>query len=145
VSEETATVVSLDDFKAARANGGWRAVQVRCVACSHLMVAVAPAGSSLPSCSRCNGAVARELTATRPDGTEDPQIEHRRYLIGLLEDTLAAVVAGRIDGAFLVVHQSETHPDGCGWEASFSGNLDPVHQLGALDLARAHVIRKAGL
>ncbi|MTW08867.1 hypothetical protein GM524_13455, partial [Streptococcus pneumoniae] len=72
------------------------------------MVAVAPAGSPLPSCSRCNGAVARELTATRPDGTEDPQIEHRRHLIGLLEDTLAAVVAGRIDGAFLVAHQSET-------------------------------------
>ena len=145
MSEETTTVVSLADFKAARANGGWRAVQVRCVACSHLMVAVAPAGSSLPSCSRCNGAVARELTATRPDGTEDPQIEHRRYLIGLLEDTLAAVVAGHVDGAFIIEHRSDTHPSGCAWAPAFTGNVDLVHQLGALELLKADVLKRAGL
>ena len=146
MSDDATAVVSLDDFRAARANGGWRVAQIRCVACGHRMVAVGPCGSPIPSCSKCNGACARELAAlTQSDGTPDPQADHRRFLVGLLEDTLAAVVAGNVDGAFIVVHQSETHPNGCGWEASFSGNIAPVHQLGALDLARAHVIRKAGL
>ena len=146
MSDEAPSVVSIEDFRAARANGGWRAAQAQCVACGHNVVAVGPCGAPLPACPRCNGACARVLAAlTRDDGTPDPQAAHRRFLVGLLEETLASVVAGHIDGAFLVVHQSETHPDGCGWEASFSGNIDPVHQLGALDLARVHVIRKAGL
>lgn len=145
MNEETTTVVSLEDFRAARANGGWRVAQVRCVACSHRMVAVGPSGSPLPSCSRCNGAVARELTTTRPDGTEDPQIAHRRHLVGLLEDTLAAVVAGHVDGAYIIEHRSDTHPDGCAWSTAYTGNIDIVHQLGALELAKADVLKKAGL
>lgn len=146
MSDEATSIVSLEDFRAAKANGGWRVAQIRCVACGHQMVAVGPCGSPLPSCSRCNGACARELAAiTSADGTPDPQEKHRRFLVGLLEDTLAAVVAGHVDGAFLVTHRSDAHPDGCAWVAAFSGNLDPVHQLGALELAKADVIRKAGL
>jgi len=146
MTDAATTVVSLEDFRAAKANGGWRVAQIRCVACGHQMVAVGPCGSPLPACTRCNGACARELAAlVRPDGTDDPQAKHRRFLVGLLEETIAAVAAGNIDGAFLVIHRSEAHPDGCAWEASFSGNLDPVLQLGALELAKADIIRKAGL
>lgn len=143
-SDDASHVVSLDDFKAARANGGWRVAQARCVACGHRVVAVGPCGSPLPACPRCNGACARELaTLVREDGTPDPQIEHRLFLVGLLEETLAAVVAGHIDGAFIVTHQSESHPEGCAWATAFSGNVDFVHQLGALELAKADLLHRA--
>lgn len=137
-------VVSLDDFKAAKASGGWRNAQARCVACGHRIVATGPCGSPLPPCPRCNGACARELEGlTRADGTADPQADHRRFLIGLLEELLANVVAGRVDGAFIVAHQSETHPDGAAWSTAFTGNVDFVHQLGALELAKADLIHRA--
>lgn len=137
-------VVSLEDFRAARANGGWRVAQIRCVACGHRMVATGPCGSPLPACTRCNGACARELAAvTREDGTPDPQVDHRRFLVELLEETIASVVAGNVDGAFIVAHQSETHPDGCAWATAFSGNVDFVHQLGALELAKADLLHRA--
>ena len=140
------TAVSLEDFRAARANGGWRVAAIRCVACGHRMIATGPCGSPLPACTRCNGKCSREVAgATRVDGTPDPQVEHRRFLVGLLEETIAAVAEGHIDGAFLVVHQSETHPGGVAWATAYSGNVDFVHQLGALELAKADLIHRASL
>ncbi len=137
-------VVSLDDFKAAKANGGWRVSKLRCGTCGNLAVAVGPCGSNNPPCTRCGGATVRELEAqTRDDGSPDPHLEQRRFLVGALEDLLAAVTAGHVDAMFLVIHQAEAHPEGPGCASCFSGNLDFVHQLGALELAKADLIHRA--
>lgn len=77
------------------------------------------------------------------EAAPDPHEEHRRWLEGVLEETLAAVRAGHVDAAVIVVHHSPTHLTGCGWASSFTGNVDFVHRLGALELAKADLIHRA--
>jgi hypothetical protein len=77
------------------------------------------------------------------EAAPDPHEEHRRFLVELLEETLAAVRAGHIDAGFFVVHHSPTHPTGCGWATAFTGNIDFIHRLGALELAKADLLAKA--
>jgi hypothetical protein len=77
------------------------------------------------------------------EAAPDPQKEHRQFLVELLEETLALVKAGHIDGGFFVVHHSPTHPGGCAWATAFSGNVDFVHRLGALELAKADLLFRA--
>lgn len=77
------------------------------------------------------------------EAAPDPHEEHRRFLVELLEETLAAVRAGHIDAGFFVVHHSPTHPTGTGWATAFTGNIDFIHRLGALELAKADLLAKA--
>lgn len=77
------------------------------------------------------------------EAAPDPHEEHRRFLVELLEETLALVRAGHVDAGFFVVHHSPTHPTGAGWATAFTGNVDFVHRLGALELAKADLLAKA--
>jgi hypothetical protein len=79
------------------------------------------------------------------EAAPDPHEQHRRILVELLEETLAGVRAGHIDAAVVVVRHSPTHPMGCGWATKFSGNVDFVHRLGALELAKADMIHLANI
>lgn len=66
-------------------------------------------------------------------------------LVAMLEQLLAEARAGHINAAFIVSQQAAEHPQGSGWGVSFTSHFDVMHRLGALELLRADMIRKAGL
>lgn len=84
---------------------------------------------------------------TLPTGERapDPHEAHRTEIAAMLEGLLAEVRAGHVDGLLVVAHQSPTHPEGVAWATSFSGNLDFVTRLGALELVKADMIHRANL
>ena len=120
---------------------GWRSATFECT-CGKVFVEVAPAGSERPACPDCGAPCSRKLDAvTRPDGTPDPHLNHRRQLVGMLEDLLADVAAGRVDGAMIVEH---TIGDaGAGWGVRFTGNLDLLTRLGGLEIVKRDMMDRA--
>lgn len=140
-----ARVLHLEDFRAARAAGGWHSEPQVCTVCGHRQAAVMPVGTPGPTaCGSC-GAMACVLDIGPDDGPAqpDPHARHRAHLIGLLQQTLRDVQAGHVDAGFFVVHHSPQHPTGTGWCTAFSGNVDFVHRLGALRLAELDIVARA--
>lgn len=78
------------------------------------------------------------------DAAPDPHEQHRAEAVEMLEGIIAAVRAGHIDGVMAVTHHSPTHPTGCGWGVAYTGNLDPVMQLGGLELVKHDIISQMG-
>lgn len=138
-----ADVIDLESERAARELGGWRAAPFRC-ACGREFVSTAPAGAARPACPGCGLPCSRAVDPVAlPDGSPDPHLQHRRELVSILEEMLAEAVAGRVDGALLLVHLSPAHPDGAGWQTAFTGNVDFVTRLGGLELMKADMIHRA--
>jgi hypothetical protein len=133
-----APVIDLATHREARANGGWRAAPFAC-ACGKRFVSVAPNGAGRVQCPACGTPCSRAVDPVEGD----PHEQHRRDLVTMLEDLLADVVAGHVDGAMFVAHMAPAHPDGTGWQTAWSGNLDFVTRLGGLELAKADMIHRA--
>ena len=61
-----------------------------------------------------------------------------------IEDVLAWVRSGHVDGLVIAVRHTAEHPTGEGWTTAVAGRVSFVEALGAAEQVKADVIRKAG-
>ena len=66
-------------------------------------------------------------------------------VVSVLERLLDEARAGHINAVFVATSQTDDHPQGSGFGLTFTTHFDLVHRLGALEILRADMIRKAGL